>query len=118
MAVAGVVAGGQLLAEIRRQLRRRRLLRWQNLPATGGVAGTVVAGVVVVAVGDVAAAAAVAAVAVGCDGATERLRRQRPKPVDGRARDSYLRPEWSHRHRPASSCTVASAIGLVGRSLP
>lgn len=103
-AAAGVVADG---LAIRRLLLRRRRLRWQNLPATGGAAGTVVAG-----------AAAAAAVAVGCGGATERLRRQRPKPVDGRARDSYLRPEWSHRHRPASSCTVASAIGLAGRSLP
>lgn len=114
MAVAVAVAGAAGGLAIRRLLLRRRLLRWQNLPAIGGVVET---GVVVVGA---AAAAAVAAVAGGCDVATERLRlrRQLPKPVDELVLDSYLRPEWLHRHRPASLCTDASAIGLVGRSLP
>lgn len=47
----------------------------------------------------------------------QRLRQRQPKPVDGQKPDRYLRPE-SSLHRPAESCTVASAIGLVGRSLP
>lgn len=115
VAVAAGAAGG---LAIRRLLLRRRLLRWQNLPAIGGAVGTGV--VAVVGAAAPAAAAAVAAVAGGCGVATERLRlrRQLPKPVDGLALDSYLRPEWLHRHRPASLCTDASAIGLVGRSLP
>lgn len=46
-----------------------------------------------------------------------RLRRLQPKPVDGQKPDRYLRPE-SSLHRPAESYTDASAIGLVGRSLP
>lgn len=117
MAVAVAVAGAAGGLAIRRLLLRRRLLRWQNLPAIGGVAET---GVVAVVVVGAAAAAAVAAVAGGCGVATERLRlrRQLPKPVDELVLDSYLRPEWLHRHRPASLCTDASAIGLVGRSLP
>lgn len=47
----------------------------------------------------------------------QRLRRRQPKPVDVQIPDSYLRPE-SLLHRPVESCTVSSAIGLVGRSLP
>lgn len=116
MAVAAGAAGG---LAIRRLLLRRRLLRWQSLPAVGGAVETGVVAVVGAAAAP-AAAAAVAAVAGGCGVATERLRlrRQLPKPVDGLALDSYLGPEWLHRHRPASLCTDASAIGLVGRSLP
>lgn len=78
-------------------------------------------------VGSVVEPAGVAVAAVGTDAgppglggvATElqRLRRRQPKPVDVQIPDSYLRPE-SLLHRPVESCTVSSAIGLVGRSLP
>lgn len=94
--------------------RSERFLR--SIPTADGVGS-----------GGEPAGAVAAAAAVGTDAgppglggvATElqRLRRRQPKPVDGQIPDSYLGPE-SSLHRPVESCTVSSAIGLVGRSLP
>lgn len=97
--------------------RKSERFRRSTLAAAAEAEPVAVADVAVVAAAGTGDAGPPGLAGDGVATGLQRLRRRQPKPVDEQKPDRYLRPE-SSLHRPAESCTDASAIGLVGRSLP